>query len=128
MGHQFDLAVRQLLRAIPAGHVTDIRPDRMGASHSGTTKAAFLIIAEIVVIALVIGYAGYCFYTTAEKINKTRDKFRIGLPRLFASFELPSRKARKSAVTHSGDQRVARCELWKILLQLALRIMDSAAA
>jgi len=49
-------------------------------------------------------YAGYCFYTTAEKINKTRDKFGIGLPRSLASFELPSRKARKSAVTQSGDQ------------------------
>jgi hypothetical protein len=41
----------------------------------------FAMIAGIFVTALVISYAGYCFYTTAEKIDKTTDKFGIDLPR-----------------------------------------------
>jgi hypothetical protein len=47
---------------------------------------AFPIIAGIVGFALVVGYAGYCFYTTAEMIkpyNKTYEKLGINLPRSF---------------------------------------------
>jgi hypothetical protein len=37
-----------------------------------------LIIAGIFLIALVISYAGYCFYATAEKIG-TSDRLGISL-------------------------------------------------
>jgi hypothetical protein len=40
-----------------------------------------VIIAGICLSALVIGYVGYCFYETAEKIKETSDRFGINLQR-----------------------------------------------
>ena len=62
---------------MPGRDLTDIRPERIGASYVEERNIAFPIIAGIVAIALVVGYAGYCFYTTAEIINpykKTNEK------------------------------------------------------
>jgi hypothetical protein len=64
---------------MPARDLTNIRPERIDATEGRNT--VFAMIAGIFVMALVISYAGYCFYTTAEKINKTTDKFGIDLPR-----------------------------------------------
>ena len=66
---------------MPARDVTNIRPERIDAPEAKERNTVFAIIAGIFMIALVISYAGYCFYTTAEKINKTSDKFGIDLPR-----------------------------------------------
>jgi hypothetical protein len=47
---------------------------------------AFPIIAGIVGFALVVGYAGYCFYSTAEMIKpdkKNYEKLGINLPLSF---------------------------------------------
>jgi hypothetical protein len=64
---------------MPRRDLTDIRPERIGASLMEGRNTAFPIIAGIIAIALAVGYAGYCFYTTAEMINKkTYDK--LGMP------------------------------------------------
>jgi hypothetical protein len=76
---------------MPGRDLTDIRPERIGASlveeRIGASlvegrNTAFTMIAGIIAIALAVGYAGYCFYTTAEMINKkTYDKLRFEPPR-----------------------------------------------
>jgi hypothetical protein len=71
---------------MPGRDLTDIRPERIGASHVDERNIAFPIIAGIVGFALVVGYAGYCFYTTAEMIKpykRTYEKLGINLPRSF---------------------------------------------
>jgi hypothetical protein len=65
---------------MPARDVTDIRPERIDAPEAEERHTVFAIIAWILVIALVISYAGYCFFTTTEMINKTSDKFGISPP------------------------------------------------
>ena len=70
--------------SMPGRDLTDIRLERIGASHVEERNIAFPIIAGIVGFALVVGYAGYCFYTTAEMIKpykKTHEKLGINLPR-----------------------------------------------
>ena len=72
--------------SMPGRDLTDIRPEHIGASYVEERNIAFPIIAGIVGFALVVGYAGYCFYTTAEMIkpyNKTYEKLGINLPRSF---------------------------------------------
>ena len=69
---------------MPGRDLTDIRPERIGASQVEERNIAFPIIAGIVGFALVVGYAGYCFYTTAEMIKpykRTNEKLGINLPR-----------------------------------------------
>ena len=66
---------------MPARDVTNIRPERIDAPEAKERNTVFAIIAGIFMIALVIGYAGYCFYATAEKINQTSEKFGVDLPR-----------------------------------------------
>ena len=63
-----------------ARDVTDIRPERIDAPEAEERHTVFAIIAWILVIALVISYAGYCFFTTTEMINRTSDKFGISPP------------------------------------------------
>jgi hypothetical protein len=63
--------------------LTDIRPERIGPSYAEERNIALPIIAAIVAIALVVSYAGYCFYATAELIKKTHEKLGIDLPRSF---------------------------------------------
>ena len=94
---------------MPGRDLTDIRPERIGASQVEERNTALPIIAGIVVIALAVGYAGYCFYTTGEMINKkTYNKPGIDLPRALESFEPPSRKAQRSAVTSSSAGVMSR--------------------
>jgi hypothetical protein len=71
--------------------LTDIRPERIGASYVEEGYTAFPIVVGIFAIALVVGYAGYCFCTTAEMINyqKTYEKLGIDL-RSFENIELAS--------------------------------------
>ena len=66
---------------MPARDVTNIRLERIDAPEAKERNTVFAIIAGIFMIALVIGYAGYCFYATAEKINQTSEKFGVDLPR-----------------------------------------------
>ena len=54
---------------MPGRDLTDIRPERIGASYVEERNIALPIIAGIVAIALVVGYAGYCYHTTAEMIK-----------------------------------------------------------
>jgi hypothetical protein len=68
---------------MPGRDLTDIRPERIDASYVEERNFAFPIIAGIVAIALVVGYAGYCFHTTTEMIKKTYEKPGIDLPRSF---------------------------------------------
>jgi hypothetical protein len=71
---------------MPGRDLTDIRTERIGASHVEERNIAFPIIAGIVGFALVVGYAGYCFHTTTEMIKpykKTYEKLGINLPRSF---------------------------------------------
>jgi hypothetical protein len=61
---------------MPGRDLTDIRSEHM-ASYVEERHIAFPIIAGIVGFALVVGYAGYCFYSTAEMIKpyqKTYEK------------------------------------------------------
>jgi hypothetical protein len=51
---------------MPARDVTDIRPERIDAPEAEERYTVFVIIAWIFVIALVISYAGYCFFTTTK--------------------------------------------------------------
>jgi hypothetical protein len=62
--------------------LTDIRPERIGP-YVEERNIAFPIITAIVAIALVVSYAGYCFYTTDELIKKTHEKLGFDLPRSF---------------------------------------------
>jgi hypothetical protein len=66
---------------MPGQDLTDIRPQRIDASYVEERNFAFPIIAGIVALALVVGYAGYCFHTTTEMIKKTHEKPRIELQR-----------------------------------------------
>ena len=69
---------------MPGRDLTDIRTERIGASHVEERNIAFPIIAGIVGFALVVSYAGYCFHTTTEMIKpykKTYEKLGINLPR-----------------------------------------------
>jgi hypothetical protein len=75
---------------VPARDVTNIRPERIDAPEAKERNTVFAVIAGIFLIALVIGYAGYCFYATAEKINQTSDKFGIELPRRLSSETAPA--------------------------------------
>ena len=71
---------------MPGRDLTDIRPEHIGTSCVEERNIAFPIIAGIIGFALVVGYAGYCFYTTAEMIKpykKTDEKLGINLPRSF---------------------------------------------
>jgi len=70
---------------MPGRDLTDIRPERI-ASYVEERNIAFPIIAGIVGFALVVGYAGYCFYSTAEMIKpdkKNYEKLGINLPLSF---------------------------------------------
>ena len=72
--------------SMPGRDFTDIRPEHMGTSHVEERNIALPIIAGIAGFALVVGYAGYCFYTTAELIKpvkKTYEKLGINLPLSF---------------------------------------------
>jgi hypothetical protein len=53
---------------MPGRDLTDIRSERI-ASSVEERHIAFPIIAGIVGFALVVAYAGYCFYSTAEMIK-----------------------------------------------------------
>jgi hypothetical protein len=69
---------------MPRRDLTDIPTERIGASQVEERNIAIPIIAGIVGFALVVGYAGYCFYTTAEMIKpykKPHEKLGINLPR-----------------------------------------------
>jgi hypothetical protein len=71
--------------SMPRRDLTDIRPERI-ASYVEERNIAFPIIAGIVGFALVVGYAGYCFYSTAEMIKpykRAYEKLGINLPRSF---------------------------------------------
>src|ERR1700722_4812649 len=66
--------------------LTDIRTENIGTSHVEERHIAFPIIAGIVGFALVVAYAGYCFYSTAEMIKpdkKAYEKLGIDLPLSF---------------------------------------------
>jgi hypothetical protein len=67
--------------SMPTRDVTNIRLERIDSPEPEERNTVFTTIAGIFVIAMVITYAGYCFYTTAEKINKSADKFEIDRPR-----------------------------------------------
>ena len=70
---------------MPGRDLTDIRSERI-ASNVEERHIAFPIIAGIVGFALVVAYAAYCFYSTAEMIKpykKTDEKIGINLPRSF---------------------------------------------
>jgi hypothetical protein len=54
---------------MPGRDLTDICPERIGASYVEERNIALPIIAGIVAIALVVGYAGYCYHATAEMIK-----------------------------------------------------------
>jgi len=76
-------AILQDESSIPGQDLTDIRPQQI-ASYVGERNTALPIIAGIVLIALVVGYAGYCFYATAEMIKPYKrpyEKTGIDLPR-----------------------------------------------
>jgi hypothetical protein len=90
---QFSLAATALYSDVGIFYawtrLDDIRSERI-ASNVEERHIAFPIIAGIVGIALVVGYAGYCFYSTAEMIKpykKIYEKLGINLPR---SFEKPT--------------------------------------
>jgi hypothetical protein len=65
---------------MPARDVTDIRPERIDAPEAEERHTVLAIVAWIFVIALVISYTGYCFFTTTEKINRTSDRLGISPP------------------------------------------------
>ena len=65
---------------MPVRDVTDIRPERIDAPEAEERHTVLAIVAWIFVIALVISYTGYCFFTTTEMINRTSDKFGISPP------------------------------------------------
>ena len=65
---------------MPARDVTDIRPERIDAPEAEERHTVLAIVAWIFVIALVIDYTGYCFFTTTEKINRTSDRLGISPP------------------------------------------------
>ena len=72
--------------SMPGRDLTDIRTENIGTSHVEERNIAFPIIAGIVGFALVAGYAGYCFYATAEVVKpykKTYEKLGIDLPLSF---------------------------------------------
>jgi hypothetical protein len=54
--------------------LTNIRSERI-ASYVEERHIAFPIIAGIVGFALVVGYAGYCLYTTAEMIKSDKKTY-----------------------------------------------------
>jgi hypothetical protein len=59
---------------VPGKDVTNIRPERIDAPQADELNTVLVIIVGIFMIALVISYAGYCFYATAEKIKETSDR------------------------------------------------------
>jgi hypothetical protein len=59
--------------------VTNISPERIDARQSDERNTVLVIIAGIFLIALVISYAEYCFYATAEMIKETSDRRGINL-------------------------------------------------
>lgn len=59
--------------------VTNISPERIDAPQANERNTVLVIIAGIFLIALVISYAEYCFYATAEMIKATSDRRRINL-------------------------------------------------
>jgi hypothetical protein len=61
--------------------VTIISPELIDAPQANERNTVLVIIAGICLSALVIGYVGYCFYETAEKIKETSDRFGINLQR-----------------------------------------------
>jgi len=69
---------------MPGRDLTDIRPENF-ASYVEKRHVAFPVIAGIVGFALVVGYAGYCFHSTAEMIEKRyeSERPRIDLQRSF---------------------------------------------
>jgi hypothetical protein len=71
-GKRFQWAPRMSRR-----DVTNISPERIDAPHERNT--VLVIIAGIFLIALVISYAEYCFYATAEMIKETSDRRGINL-------------------------------------------------
>jgi hypothetical protein len=64
---------------IPGRDVTIIIPERIDAPQANERNTVLVIIAGILLSALVIGYVGYCFYATAEKIRETSDRLGINL-------------------------------------------------
>jgi hypothetical protein len=66
---------------IPGRDVTIISPELIDAPQANERNTVLVIIAGICLSALVIGYVGYCFYETAEKIKETSDRFGINLQR-----------------------------------------------
>jgi hypothetical protein len=66
---------------IPGRDVTIISPESIDAPPANERNTALVIIAAICLSALVIGYVGYCFYATAEKLRETSDRTGINLQR-----------------------------------------------
>ena len=68
--------------SMPGRDLTDIRPERI-ASYVEERHMALPVIAGIIGLALVVGYAGYCFHATTEMMKKRYEKPGIELPRSF---------------------------------------------
>jgi hypothetical protein len=64
---------------IPGRDLTNISPERIDAPQADERNTVLLIIAGIFLIALVISYAEYCFYATAEMIKATSERRGINL-------------------------------------------------
>ena len=64
---------------IPRQDVTNISPERIDAPQVDERNTVLVIIAGIFLVALVISYAEYCFYATAEKIKATSERRGINL-------------------------------------------------
>ncbi len=94
----------------------NIRPERIGGVHIEERNNTFRIIAGIIAIAASVGYAGYCFYTTADVFNpykKTYEKLGIDLPRSFERYGLASRYL--DQVTREPCDNVAVIALAKLV-------------
>jgi hypothetical protein len=66
---------------LPGQDVTIIGPERIDAPQADERNTVLVIMAGIFLIALVINYAGYCFYETAERIKETSDRRGTNLQR-----------------------------------------------
>jgi hypothetical protein len=64
---------------IPGRDLTNISPERIDAPQADERNTVLVIIAGIFLIALVISYAEYCFYATAEMIKATSERRGINL-------------------------------------------------
>jgi hypothetical protein len=73
-GRRFQRAPRKSRR-----DVTNISPEHIDAPRADERKTVLVVVAGIFLIALVINYAGYCFYATAEKIKETSERGGINL-------------------------------------------------